>query len=257
MKMSESIRAIKQRLSQLSTPDEGYLQFLENDSRKGVKSLLAQYRKKQEKQEALHEKYQQMCQYEKECYLKGIRFVAGIDEVGRGPLAGPVVAAAVILPQQCEILGLNDSKQLSAAKREDLVQEIEEKAIAIGIGMVDHRQIDQINIYQSSKKAMLLAVNNLSQTPEHLLIDAMNLDCSLPQTSLVKGDARSVSIAAASVIAKVFRDNLMKAYHEVYPYYGFDKNAGYGTKTHLSGLEVHGICPIHRKSYAPVKKYLS
>jgi ribonuclease HII len=182
--------------------------------------------------------------------------VAGLDEVGRGPLAGPVVAAAVVLPKNCGIIGLNDSKQLSAKKREELFIEIQNKAVAIGIGIADHEEIDRVNIYQASKNAMKRALADLAITPEHLLVDAMTLDTDIPQTSLIKGDARSISIAAASIMAKVFRDNLMKDYHDIFPHYGFDQNAGYGTKQHLAGLATHGICPIHRKTFAPVKQYV-
>lgn len=217
---------------------------------------MLQLEKRLAKEQALKEQFYNMKTFERSCYQKGNHLVAGIDEVGRGPLAGPVVAAAVILPEDSVILGLNDSKQLSENKRLALADEIKKQAVAIGIGEVSAEQIDQVNIYQASKLAMVQAVNHLNVQPEHLLIDAMALDLSIPQEKIIKGDARSVSIAAASIVAKVYRDHLMKEYHQHYPYYAFDKNAGYGTKAHLDGLSRHGITAIHRKSYAPIKKYL-
>lgn len=253
---NESIKEIKEKLAVLTNPDDEYLKYLQQDQRAGVQKLLVQFAKKIEKQTQLKNKYLEMCQFEQAAYSRGCRFVAGIDEVGRGPLAGPVVSAAVVLPEKFQLLGLNDSKQLSAKKRAELFAEIQENAVAIGIGVVGHEEIDAINIYQASKQAMMLAVKDLSVKPDHLLIDAMTLDLAIPQDNLIKGDARSVSIAAASIIAKELRDNLMREYHQIFPYYGFDRNAGYGTKEHLEGLALHGITPIHRKTFAPVKKYL-
>jgi ribonuclease HII len=253
--MKEPIKTIKERLSAQEV-DPTYLEQLMEDERSGVQKLVVSYQKQQQKQQQLREKYEEMSVFENELKQTGIRFVAGLDEVGRGPLAGPVVAAAVILPKNCQILGLNDSKQLSAKKREELFLEIQNQAVAIGIGVADHQEIDRVNIYQASKNAMKRALADLAITPEHLLVDAMTLDTDIPQTSLIKGDARSISIAAASIVAKVFRDNLMKDYHDVFPHYGFDKNAGYGTKAHLEGLATQGICPIHRKTFAPVKQYV-
>ena len=253
--MKEPIKTIKERLF-AEEVDPAYAAQLMADERSGVQKLITKYQNQQRKQRQMQEKYAEMSVFEQELYQKGLRFVAGLDEVGRGPLAGPVVAAAVVLPKNCGIIGLNDSKQLSAKKREELFIEIQNKAVAIGIGIADHEEIDRVNIYQASKNAMKRALADLSITPEHLLVDAMTLDTDIPQTSLIKGDARSITIAAASIMAKVFRDNLMKDYHGVFPHYGFDQNAGYGTKTHLEGLAAHGICPIHRKTFAPVKQYV-
>ena len=253
--MKEPIKTIKERLF-AEEVDPAYVAQLMADERSGVQKLIAQYQNQQRKQQQLQEKYAEMSAFEQELNQKGLRFVAGLDEVGRGPLAGPVVAAAVVLPKNCGIIGLNDSKQLSAKKREELFIEIQNKAVAIGIGIADHEEIDRVNIYQASKNAMKRAIDDLAITPEHLLIDAMTLDVDIPQTSLIKGDARSISIAAASIMAKVFRDNLMKDYHDIFPHYGFDQNAGYGTKQHLAGLATRGICPIHRKTFAPVKQYV-
>ncbi|MFV0557216.1 MAG: ribonuclease HII [Enterococcus sp.] len=253
---NESILAIKERLALITDSSDPYFVQLRQDSRKGVQKLIVQWENKQQKTQALKEKYLVMSQFEQALWQKNVQLIAGLDEVGRGPLAGPVVAAAVILPSDCQILGLNDSKQLSAAKRQTLLKEIQQQAVAIGIGVVDQTEIDRINIYQASKQAMTIAVTNLAIQPEHLLIDAMNLELAVEQTKIIKGDARSISIAAASIVAKEIRDQMMSDYHELYPHYGFKNNAGYGTKEHLTGLATHGITPIHRKTFAPVKNYL-
>lgn len=255
MEKTESIAQIKSRLAEINEKDHPYVICLREDLRQGVKKLLLQFDKKIEKAQQLALKYEEMQIFEKQALEKGYVMIAGIDEVGRGPLAGPVVAAAVILRPNIRILGLNDSKQLSAKKREILMDEIENKALAIGIGVVEPAEIDQLNIYQASKKAMILAVQQLTKTPDCLLIDAMNLPLGIAQEKIIKGDARSVSIAAASIVAKVFRDRLMEDYDQQYPGYGFAKNAGYGTKEHLLGLEQQGVTPIHRRSFSPVSNY--
>lgn len=254
--MTQSIKEIKTRLFDPQFDDLAYLAALKEDARSGVKKLIEQYEKQQMKQQQLLTKFQEMSIFEQAAYADGVRFIAGIDEVGRGPLAGPVVAAAVILPKDSQILGLNDSKQLSQKKKDALFVEIQNQAIAIGIGVVPHDEIDRLNIYQASRLAMKIALEDLAITPEYVLVDAMTIDTAIKQQSLIKGDARSNSIAAASIIAKVYRDNLMIDFHHTYPHYGFDKNAGYGTKVHLKGLKTHGICPIHRKTFAPVKQYV-
>ncbi|MDA3974544.1 ribonuclease HII [Enterococcus thailandicus] len=254
--MSESIQAIKGKLAKITSFTDPSLEYLKQDSRKGVQQALNSLAKRLEKEAKVKEKYQEMSIFENQGYANGHQWIAGIDEVGRGPLAGPVVAAAVVLPKDEEILGLNDSKQLSEKKRELLYQEIQEKALAIGIGVVDEKVIDQVNIYEASKLAMIQAVEKLTVKPTYLLIDAMKLDLPIQQEKLIKGDARSISIAAASIIAKVYRDRLMKEYDQLYPGYGFGHNAGYGTKEHLIGMEKQGITPIHRRTFAPVKKYL-
>lgn len=256
MMKSESIAAIKLKLADISTLEDPYIQTLRQDNRQGVQKLLLQLEKRFAKEMALKEKFLEMQEFELAGYQNGYQFIAGIDEVGRGPLAGPVISAAVILPKDIEILGLNDSKQLSEQKRNQLAESIKKQALSIGIGIVSPAEIDKINIYQASKVAMMQAVANLNVQPDYLLIDAMNLDLAIPQEKLIKGDARSNSIAAASIIAKVYRDELMKEYHEQYPHYGFNKNAGYGTKLHLDGLKDYGITPIHRLTFAPVKNYL-
>ena len=194
--------------------------------------------------------------YERLAYQEGASFIAGVDEVGRGPLAGPVVAAAVILPKNIEDLGFDDSKKLSASKREEIYRLIQEKAIAIGIGIVDADIIDQVNIYQASRLAMQQAVSELKIQPDYLLIDAMKIDVNTPQIGIIKGDAKSISIAAASIVAKQVRDQMMRECDELYPGYDFSNNAGYGTPKHLEGLNKKGICPIHRKTFAPIKDFL-
>ena len=194
--------------------------------------------------------------YERELIGKGIKFIAGIDEVGRGPLVGPVVTACVILPINYKLDGLTDSKKLSEKKREEFYQILMKDAISIGIGIIDEKRIDEINIYEATKEAMLMALNNSSIKPEHVLIDAMKLDIDIPSTSIIKGDAKSLSIAAASVIAKVTRDHMLYELDKKYPMYDFKNNKGYPTKKHLEAIEKYGIIPCHRRSYGPVKDYL-
>ncbi|MDR2832873.1 MAG: ribonuclease HII [Streptococcaceae bacterium] len=253
--MSNSIAEIKAILTQ-ETVDEHLLLMLKKDERKGVQTALKSYFKRLEKKKLLLKKYEEMQTYERASYNQGYQLIAGIDEVGRGPLAGPVVSAAVILPQNVQLLGINDSKQLSATKRKELYQEIQEKALAIGISIIAPEIIDQVNIYQATKIAMQEAIDKLAIQPDYLLLDAMQLDNGLPQDKIIKGDAKSISIAAASIIAKVARDKIMEDYDKQYPGYGFFKNAGYGTKEHLEGLHLLGITPIHRKTFEPVKSLI-
>lgn len=253
-----SKEAISEIIAQLLTVDkeDPRLALWRQDERKGVQNALKKWERRQAKLQAEQDKYQEMAYFEEKAQSKGYRLIAGIDEVGRGPLAGPVVAAAVIL-SDIQILGLNDSKKLSEKKRETLYEMIQQNAVAIGIGIVDSEEIDEINIYQASKKAMLIAVENLNPHPDFLLVDAMTLPIDLPQENLIKGDARSNAIAAASIIAKVTRDHLMEEYGKVYPHYGFERNAGYGTKEHLEAIEKYGILPIHRKTFAPIKNLMT
>ena len=251
--MSETIAQIKEKLAQIHDAQDAYVLQLRKDERAGVQKLIQQFENRLAKEQAMINKAKTMRQFENELLAKGYQAICGIDEVGRGPLAGPVVAAAVILPNDELILGLNDSKQLSEKKRESLYQIIQEKAVAIGIGVVDETTIDAINIYQAARLAMTKAVEQLVVQPDYLLIDAMELDLDIQQISLIKGDARSQSIAAASIIAKVYRNHLMVELDKQYPDYGFGKNAGYGTKEHLEGLEKYGVTPIHRKTFAPIK----
>ena len=193
-----------------------------------------------------------LLKYEKELYKDGIKYIAGVDEVGRGPLVGPVVAAAVILPENYALEGLNDSKKLSEKKRDKFYEIIMKDALAIGIGEISPEKIDEVNIYEASKLAMLEALNNLKIKPEHVLVDAMPLDLEMPSTSIIHGDALSLSIAAASVIAKVTRDRMMYELHEKYPEYHFDKHKGYPTKLHLECLQKYGPLKNYRFTYKPV-----
>ncbi len=194
--------------------------------------------------------------YEKELYDKDITLIAGVDEVGRGPLIGPVVASAVILPKGYVLKGLTDSKKLSEKKRDYYYDIIKKDALAIGIGIIDNDVIDDVNIYEATKIAMKNAISNLSIKPEHILIDAMKLDIDIPTTSIIKGDFKSQTIAAASVIAKVTRDRMMYELDKDYPEYNFKNNKGYPTKDHLDAIEKYGILKEHRKSYGPVKEYM-
>ncbi|HHW30531.1 MAG TPA: ribonuclease HII [Clostridiaceae bacterium] len=200
-------------------------------------------------------RYRNMCVYEMEAYTKGAGYVAGVDEAGRGPLAGPVVAAAVILPRGIFIEKLNDSKKLTAKKREELFEIITHEALAYSLGIVDEKSIDRVNILNATKDAMEKAIQNLSITPDIVLIDAVKLDnIKVPQLSIVKGDQLSISIAAASILAKVTRDRIMEDMSEKYPQYGFAKHKGYGTKEHIEAIKKYGLCPIHRISFT--KKFV-
>ena len=194
-----------------------------------------------------------LLKYETELYNNGISLIAGVDEVGRGPLIGPVVATAVILPQNYNLEGLTDSKKLSEKKRDEYYKIINRDAISIGIGIIDEKIIDEVNIYEATKLAMKDAINKLNIKPEHVLIDAMPLEIEIPTTSIIKGDAKSISIAAASVIAKVTRDSMMYELDEKYPEYGFKNHKGYPTKKHIDAINEYGLIDGYRKTYAPIK----
>jgi ribonuclease HII len=229
--------------------------------------------KKEERQLLLQEKLIRMKQHENALYEKGIQYIAGVDEAGRGPLAGPVVAAAVVLPKDFSILGVDDSKKLSPKKREELYEQIKEAAVAYGIGCIENETIDRVNILEATKLAMKDALRELEanlraslgeewkkltgderrRKPcciQHILIDALTLkDVPIPQTAIVHGDGVSISIAAASILAKVTRDQMMIENNEIYPGYAFDCNKGYGTKAHYEGIQIRGLCSIHRKTF--------
>ena len=194
--------------------------------------------------------------YERELREKGITLIGGVDEVGRGPLVGPVVAACCILPEDFNLDGLTDSKKLSEKKRDYFYEEIKKQAISYGIGIVSEKRIDEINIYEATKEAMIMAINNCSVLPEHVLTDAMKLDISIPVTPIIKGDLKSITISAASVLAKVTRDRMMYELDKKYPMYDFKNNVGYPTKKHLEAIEKYGIIDEHRRSYGPVADYL-
>ena len=194
--------------------------------------------------------------YERELIDKGITLIGGVDEVGRGPLVGPVVAACVILPLDFSLDGLTDSKKLSEKKRDFFFEEIKKQAISIGIGIKDENVIDEVNIYEATKLAMIDAINNCKVKPEHILIDAMPLDLDIPTTSIIKGDLKSITISAASVIAKVTRDRMMYELDKEYPMYEFKKNKGYPTKAHMEAIKKYGIIKEHRKTFGPVRDYI-
>lgn len=247
--MVKSIKEIREEFSNLSFKEiENHIKLYQDDSRKGVISLLASQRKKLKKYHDELVRIEKLKEFENkhpEC-----QYICGIDEVGRGPLAGPVVAGAVILPKDCQILYINDSKKLSASRREQLDAEIREKAVAVGIGMASHERIDQINILQATYEAMRQAIDNLNVRPDLLLIDAVHIpQVEIPQVSIIKGDARSMSIGAASIVAKVFRDHMMEEYDKIYPSYDFASNKGYGSKEHMEALKRQGMCPIHRRTF--------
>lgn len=220
-----------------------------SDERSGVQNLIRSYQKKTEAIEKERLRLETMREFEKK-YSREFSCICGIDEAGRGPLAGPVVAGAVVLPKECEILYLNDSKKLSAKRREELFDEIKEKAVSVGIGMSSPARIDQINILQATYEAMAHAVQDLDVVPDLLLNDAVTIpQVPIRQVGIIKGDARSLSIAAASIMAKVTRDRLMIEYAELYPEYGFEAHKGYGSATHIEALKKYGPCPIHRSTF--------
>ena len=248
-----TIKEVKERLAMIDELDHPFFEELILDGRAGVQAAISKRKRELQKQVDEDLRLEKMLAYEKELYAQGIDLIAGVDEVGRGPLAGPVVAAAVILPKACKIPGLNDSKKIPKAKHKAIYEAVLQNAIAIGIGVKDNHVIDQVNIYEATKLAMMEAIGQLEPQPQHLLIDAMKLDLPISQTSIIKGDANSLSIAAASIVAKVTRDQMMEDFDREYPGYDFAQNAGYGTAKHLAGLDQLGVTPIHRRSFEPVK----
>ncbi|MDN6070989.1 MAG: ribonuclease HII [Lactococcus plantarum] len=248
-----TIKAIGEQLLLVAELTDPLFELLEQDERLGVQKLVAKRKRQLLANIAEAKRLESLLAYERELYINNIMLIAGVDEVGRGPLAGPVIAAAVILPKNCKIAGLNDSKQIPKAQHQKVYDEVIAKALSVGIGCIDHEVIDQVNIYEATKLAMLQAIEQLTIKPQHLLIDAMQLSVDIPQTSLIKGDAKSMSIAAASIVAKVTRDKLMADYDKQYPGYDFAHNAGYGTKKHLQALVVQGVTDIHRRSFEPIK----
>ena len=248
-----TIKEVKERLAMIDELDHPLFEELILDGRAGVQAAISKRKRELQKQVDEDLRLEKMLAYEKELYTQGIHLIAGVDEVGRGPLAGPVVAAAVILPENCKIPGLNDSKKIPKSKHHAIYQAVLDQALSVGIGIKDNQVIDQVNIYEATKLAMLEAIQELDPRPQHLLIDAMRLDLPIPQTSIIKGDANSLSIAAASIVAKVTRDQMMEEFDCEYPGYDFTQNAGYGTANHLAGLDKLGVTPIHRRSFEPVK----
>jgi len=252
-----TIKEIKECLATIDRLDHPLFEELIADGRAGVQAAISKRKRELQKQVEEDLRLEKMLAYEKELYAQGIQLIAGVDEVGRGPLAGPVVAAAVILPENCKIPGLNDSKKIPKSKHQAIYQAVLDQALSVGVGVKDNQVIDQVNIYEATKLAMLEAIQELDQQPQHLLIDAMKLDLPISQTSIIKGDANSLSIAAASIVAKVTRDQMMAAYDQEYPGYDFGQNSGYGTSKHLEGLEKHGVTPIHRRSFEPIKSMIN
>lgn len=246
MKSVQEIREAFKKASQTEIQEliENYAQ----DERKGVQAAVAQAQKKVDALEREKKRIDAMKSFERK--YEHLGYVCGIDEVGRGPFAGPVVAGAVILPKDCDILYINDSKKLSEKKREELYGEIMEKAIAVQVGYASPARIDEINILQATYEAMREAVSKLTITPQVLLNDAVTIPgITIPQVPIIKGDAKSVSIAAASIVAKVTRDRLMREYDKIMPEYGFASNKGYGSEEHIEALRKYGATPIHRKSF--------
>lgn len=249
MGTQKKIGEIKQEFQ--GTETGGLASFIDTyreDARTGVQTLILKAQKVLEKLEQEKERTEALKVYEKQYADRN--YICGIDEAGRGPLAGPVVAGAVILPKDCEILYINDSKQLSPKKREELFDVIMEKALAVGVGMASPQRIDEINILQATYEAMREAIQNLGVTPDILLNDAVRIpEVAIEQVPIIKGDEKSISIGAASIIAKVTRDRLMLEYHRLMPEYQFDSNKGYGSKGHIEALKTYGPSPIHRKSF--------
>mgnify|MGYP000540284599 CR=1 FL=1 len=246
----KSIRDIKEEFQNAAdlAEKERIAQSYSEDNRKGVQDLIVRVKKEKEKLAAEITRLQEMKFFERK--YADCSAICGIDEAGRGPLAGPVVAGAVILPRDCDILYLNDSKQLSEKKREELNDIILEKAVATGIGVISPERIDEINILQATYEAMRQAIGNLSVKPDLLLNDAVTIPkVEIPQVPIIKGDAKSISIAAASIIAKVYRDRLMVQYDDIFPGYGFAGNKGYGAQAHMEAIRTLGPTPIHRRSF--------
>lgn len=250
----KTVREIEAELSAFTDIDALSASPHAADGRKGVVKLFERHRRRLGKEAALREKFEAMSQYENEV-RQTAQVIAGVDEAGRGPIAGEVVAAAVILPEGFILPGLDDSKKLSLKKRMAFREIIMQEA-DYGIGLASVEEIDALNIYQASRLAMVRAVAALGEKPGHLLVDAMRIDAGIPETSIIKGDAHSVSIAAASVIAKTERDMRMEAYDKKYPGYDFASHKGYGTKDHLKALDALGPCEIHRQTFEPVKNMI-
>lgn len=252
--MEQKINEIKKILQAASINElPAFIDKYSRDERAGVQALLAKAEKRMQDYKKELDRTEKMKEYENQ--YSSFSYICGVDEVGRGPLAGPVVAGAVILPKNCNILYLNDSKQLTEKKREELYEEIMEKAVSTGLGFVSPERIDEINILQATYEAMREAVGKLQPAPDILLNDAVTIPgISVKQVPIIKGDAKSVSIAAASIIAKVTRDRLMVQYDSVFPEYGFAANKGYGAKAHIDALKKFGPTPIHRRSF--IKNFL-
>lgn len=250
--MSQSISEIKALLAAKPTPEQ--LALWQQDSRKGVQKLLEAYRKQLAAREEEQQRLAKLMEPERQYWQQGLEYVAGCDEAGRGPLAGPLVTAAVILPHKIDLPGLNDSKQVTAKRREELYDEILQQAVAVTVSILGPGEIDELNIYQAAKKAMTLCLTNLTTKPQMALTDAMPLELpGLSVESLIHGDAKSAAIAAASIMAKVTRDRIMVRLDKEYPEYGFAGHKGYGSSKHMDAIAKFGATPWHRRSYEPLK----
>ncbi|WP_295747029.1 ribonuclease HII [uncultured Limosilactobacillus sp.] len=252
-----TVKEVRQLFSTVQTTDDQLFSSYANDPRSGVQKILVQTRRRLVRQAAAREDFAKRFHFEKQLWQAGCRYVAGIDEVGRGPLAGPVVTCAVILDDRFDLVGVTDSKQLTQHEREQLYLKIVDEAVEISIAVNDAPTIDRLNIYAATQQAMIRAVNQLHHRPAHLIVDAVPLKIDLPQTTLIKGDQKSISVAAASIVAKEYRDHLMKDYDRIYPGYDLVENMGYGTAKHLAGLAKLGATPIHRRSFSPVAKVIN
>ena len=250
---TKEIEIILQQTDDTALPE--LVQMLQQDSRKAVQNLAAKYLRQMEKREKERQRIAAMWEFEKRAKAKGFQWIAGTDEVGRGPLAGPVVAAAVILPEDADLPEIKDSKKLSEKQREHLDRLIKEQAVAWCIASLNEEEIDRLNILEASRQAMQNAVKGLSQPADFVLVDGLpNPRITLPSEAIVKGDNRSISIAAASIIAKVYRDKLMDEYDTLYPGYGFAANKGYPTEEHMQAVQQQGPCAIHRMTFRPLSE---
>lgn len=248
-----TVKEIKAFLLNTADPNSFILELLE-DPRQSVKKIGLNLEIQNKKLRVEENRIYELKEIEASFYALGYQLIAGIDEVGRGPLAGPVVTCAMILPESSQLLYINDSKKLSKKKRELLNRKILDQCLDYSIGMVDEKGIDAINILNATKQAMEESLEKISIKPDLLLLDAITINTRIPQRSIIQGDTKVYSIAAASIVAKVFRDQLMESYHEIYPQYGFKSNMGYGTAEHIEGLKKYGPCPIHRKSF--IQKFI-
>lgn len=247
--MAEKISEIKEKFQKAQAEEyAGLLEEYKDDGRGGVISLIKKYQREIDRLNEEKKRIWKLQEYERK--YADYRYICGVDEAGRGPLAGPVVAGAVILPKDCDILYINDSKQLSAKKREELYDVIMERAVAVGVGIASCERIDEINILNATYEAMTQAIEKLQVKPDILLNDAVRIpQILIPQVPIIKGDAKSISIGAASIIAKVTRDRMMEEYDGLYPQYGFSGHKGYGSKEHIEAIKKYGSCPIHRKTF--------
>jgi len=249
----KTVKEITMHLQQASNFEE-WMKEIENDERAGVKKAWASWLNRYEKQQKIIEEHQAKLAFDASFKLSKDSYVAGVDEAGRGPLAGPVVTAAVILPENCEeLVGVNDSKQLSKLQRAEFANTIKQYAFSYAIHFQDVEAIDTFNIYEATKQSMKQSVLNLHIRPDYVILDAMEIPIDIPQSSIIKGDAKSLAIAAASILAKNARDEYMEQLHKEFPQYGFDQHAGYGTKQHLEAIEKFGPTIHHRKSFEPIK----